>query len=73
MQLHVCVHPYGVYTHTHAVKTSVCGVCHYRQPCVYISEYTDTCEHSISGCAHEDQITYNTTQSQLQRQHICGV
>ena len=21
----------------HAVKTSVCGVCHYRQPCVYNS------------------------------------
>ena len=28
-----CVHIHML----HAVKTSVCGVCHYRQPCVYNS------------------------------------
>ena len=34
----VCASVWCVHIHMlHAVKTSVCGVCHYRQPCVYNS------------------------------------
>ena len=34
----VCASVWYVHIHMlHAVKTSVCGVCHYRQPCVYNS------------------------------------
>ena len=46
----VCASVWYVHIHMlHAVKTSVCGVCHYRQPCVYNSVHESHEAHTPRG------------------------